>query len=206
MSVPAQAPQQSRLTEQLRKSVRKAYSAAAEEPRGEHPFPVGQHFAKTLGYPLELFAPLPSVATEAFSGVSNVSIFANIPVGATVLDLGCGAGLDSLIAARRVGPTGRVIGVDFSTAMLARAGRAALELGIKNMELYQADAEALPIKDGLIDVALVNGIFNLNPKRDAIFRELGRVVRGGGVLYAAELILREALPAETRESEADWFA
>ncbi|MBI3779804.1 MAG: methyltransferase domain-containing protein [candidate division NC10 bacterium] len=135
-----------------------------------------------------------------------MAIFAEIPAGTTVLDLGCGAGLDSLIAAERVGPRGRVIGVDFSEAMLARARQSAAEVGVGHVEFYQADAEKLPIEDGLIDVALVNGIFNLNPERDEIFGELARVVRQGGEVYAAELILHEPLPPEILDSEANWFA
>lgn len=193
-------------TQQLREGVRRAYSSAAKRPQDKHPFPVGREFAESLGYPQNLLASLPSVSIDAFAGVSNVAIFADIPVGATVLDLGCGAGLDSLIAAQRVGSKGRVIGVDFSEAMLARARQAVEEVGIDNVEYRHADAEKLPIEDGLTDVALVNGIFNLNPKRDAIFRELVRVVRKGGALYAAELMLREPLPPEIKNSETDWFA
>ena len=191
---------------QLRDGVRRAYSAAAERPQDNHPFPVGRSFAESLGYPQDLLAALPSTSVDAFSGVSNVAVFARIPAGAVVLDLGCGAGLDSLIAAQRVGPQGRVIGVDFSDAMLARARQGAVELGVRNVEFYQADAEKLPIEDGLIEVALVNGIFNLNPEREAIFRELARVVREGGAVYAAELILTEPLSPEVQASETNWFA
>lgn len=193
-------------TQQLREGVRRAYSAAAERPQDEHPFPVGRRFAESLGYPLDRLAALPSASVDAFSGVSNVAVFADIPAGATVLDLGCGAGLDSLLAARRVGLQGRVIGVDFSEAMLARARHAAAEAGVGNAEFYPADAESLPLADDVIDVALVNGIFNLNPARAAILRELARVVRPGGGVYAAELILRESLPREIQESESNWFA
>jgi arsenite methyltransferase len=190
----------------LRDKVRGAYSCAAEQPKEKHAFPVGKQFAESLGYPADLLARLPSVACEAFAGVSNVSLFAEVPVGATVLDLGCGSGTDTLIAARRVGPTGRVIGVDFSTTMLSRAGQAVAESGVVNVELRESDAERLPISDGEIDVAIVNGIFNLNPARDAIFRELARVIKPAGTLFAAELILSQPLPPETRASETDWFA
>jgi SAM-dependent methyltransferase len=193
-------------TQQLRDGVREAYSAAAESPQDEHPFPVGRRFAESLGYPQDLLAGLPSVSVDAFSGVSKVAIFADIPVGVIVLDLGCGAGFDSLIAARRVGSNGRVIGVDFSDTMLARARQAAVETGANNVAFYQADAESLPIGEGTIDIALINGIFNLNPKREAIFLDLARVVRQGGAVYAAELILKEPLPPEIQENEANWFA
>ena len=190
----------------LRNGVRKAYSAAAERPQDEHPFPVGRSFAESLGYPQDLLAGLPSACVDAFSGLSNVAIFADIPQGATVLDLGCGGGLDSLIAARRVGPAGRVIGVDFSDAMLARARQAAVEAKAGNVEFRQADAEDLPLDDGSVDVALANGILNLNPAREAILAELARVVRLGGRVYAAELILKEPLPPEVLDSEVNWFA
>ena len=193
-------------TEQLRDAVRVAYSAAAERPQDEHPFPMGRLFAESLGYPKKLLAGLPPRSVEGFDGVSNVAIFDHIPVGATVLDLGCGAGLDSFIAAQRVGPKGRVVGVDFSDAMLARARQGASEVDAENLEFYLAEADALPIEDGAIDVALVNGIFNLNPHRDTIFRELARVVRPGGAVYAAELILNGPLLPDVRDSETNWFA
>lgn len=192
--------------EYLREGVRKACSAAAERPQDEHPFPVGLEFALSLGYPEDLLASLPAVAVRAFSGVSNVSVIANLPKSATVLDLGCGAGLDSLIAARRVGPAGKVIGIDFSEAMLRCAQQAVAEARVKNVELHQAVAETLPLQDATVDVALVNGIFNLSPARDAIFRELARVVRPSGTVYAAELILKEPLPPEEQASDANWFA
>src|SRR6266851_2483145 len=105
----------------LCEAVRSAYSSAARQPGGAHPFPVGRELAASLGYPPELLDSIPSVAVEAFAGVSNVAVVAEIPAGARVLDLGCGAGLDALIAAGRVGARGRVLGVDFSEAMLARA-------------------------------------------------------------------------------------
>jgi arsenite methyltransferase len=190
----------------LREMVRGAYSTAAEQPQQKHAFPVGRQFAESIGYPAELLASLPSVACDAFAGVSNVSLFAEIPSAATVLDLGCGSGTDTLIAARRVGPTGKVFGVDFSAAMLSRVRQAVAESGALNVELRESDAERLPIGDATVDVAIVNGIFNLNPARDTIFHELPRVVRPGGTVYAAELILSQPLPAEVRASEADWFA
>jgi arsenite methyltransferase len=167
---------------------------------------VGRQFAQSLGYPSRLLADLPASAVEAFAGVSNVAVFADIPKGAIVLDLGCGSGLDSLIAAKRVGPAGRVIGLDFCEPMLARARQSAAEVSYHNMEFHRADAEELFLEDAAIDVALVNGIFNLNPARDLIFRELARVVRPGGTVYGAELILREPLPPEEQVSETNWFA
>lgn len=194
------------VAEDIREAVRHAYSKAAEAPQEEHPFPVGRAFAESVGYPGKLLDSLPSVAVEAFAGVSNVAIFAEITVDDHVLDLGCGAGLDSLIAADRVGPTGRVTGIEFSAAMMARARQAAEIHGVANIQLVKTAAENLPMPDDSVDVAMVNGIFNLNPARDAIFRELARVIRKGGSVYAAELILREPLPPETVKDPSNWFA
>jgi arsenite methyltransferase len=194
------------LAKRLYEGVKKAYSSAAERPTEQHPFPVGRAFAESLGYPKELLETLPAYSVDAFAGVSNVSIYAEIPAGSTILDLGCGAGLDTLIAARRTGPTGQVIGIDFSGSMLGRARRAAQEAGLENIEFREFPAEHLPLTDGKIDVAIVNGIFNLNPHREAIFGELFRVVRRGGHVYAAELILIESITNSSPPPEADWFA
>jgi SAM-dependent methyltransferase len=190
----------------LRSGVRNAYSAAAEEPGGKHPFPLGKRFAKSLGYPRALLKQLPVASVEAFTGTSNVSGFAELSPGDFVLDVGCGGGLDSLVAAERVGTEGSVIGVDFSLPMIVRARCAVREADRPNVLFCLADAETLPLADGSVDKALVNGIFNLNPRRASIFRELARVVRKGGTVYAAEII--EIQPSEQAlpSSDSDWFA
>jgi arsenite methyltransferase len=193
-------------TEILRRKVREAYSAAAEQPENFRIFPVGRRFAESVGYPPDLLSGLPASAVDAFAGVSNVSLFAEVPRGASVLDLGCGAGLDSLVAAQRTGSDGIVLGVDFSEPMLDRARHSACEAGTGHVAFFRADAECLPFRAGSLDLALVNGIFNLNPARDAILRDLRRVVRQGGSVYAAELILSQPLAREERESERNWFA
>lgn len=193
-------------TEQRRRQgVRRAYSAAAAKSDEAHPFPLGREFAESLGYPEALLAELPDVAVDAFTGVSNVSVFARIPEGSAVLDVGCGAGLDALVAARRSGDGGHVTGIDFSENMLSRARRAAREAAQENVIFVQAIAEQLPLRDQSVDVALVNGIFNLNPARTAIFHELSRVMRTGGAVFAAELVVRLGIPKRARE-EDDWFA
>ena len=189
----------------LRSLVCEAYSAAALAPRDRHPFPVGRAFAEDAGYPPAWLDTLPPASVEAFTGVSNVSQFAEIPAGSAVLDLGCGAGLDTFIAARRAGPAGTAIGLDFSAPMLARARQSAAQAGTASLLFARADGERLPLRHASIDVAMVNGIFNLNPARDAIFAELARVLRPGGRVFAAELILAspDCAPAH---NPANWFA
>ena len=154
---------------QLRNAVHNAYSVAAERPTQKHAFPVGRLLAERLGYPADVLDTLPLAAVEAFAGVSNLAVSATIPAGAHVLDLGCGAGLDSLILAGRVGPTGQVVGIDFSEAMLTRARQAATASAFDSIVTFRCgDAEQLPLDDASVDVALVNGIFNLNPDRKSV--------------------------------------
>jgi arsenite methyltransferase len=193
------------MTSSIRAGVHDAYSAAGERPSDSHPFPVGRSFAESVGYSAEWLSSLPDDCVDRFAGVSNISLVAEMAEGATVLDLGCGAGLDSLIASRRIGPAGRVAAVDFSQAMLEHARRGAREAAAENVIFCRADAERLPLPDASVDLALVNGIFNLNPARECIFHELARVVRRGAAVYSAELILSAALPPE-QQNTANWFA
>src|SRR5512140_2585859 len=145
------------------RAVRDAFERLGEHPDGDHPIPAGRALAEGVGYPPHLLDALPAAAVEAFAGVAYIHGWADIPPGCDVLDLGCGAGTDSLIAARR---GARVMGVDFAPAMLRRARAGALALGLSNVEFRQGSAEAIPAPDASFDVALVNGIFNLNPARD----------------------------------------
>jgi ubiquinone/menaquinone biosynthesis C-methylase UbiE len=190
----------------LRSGVQQAYSSIATTPKAQHPFPVGRPLALNVGYPRQQLDQLPASASAAFAGVSAVPRFARLTSGATVLDVGCGAGLDSLIAAQGIGATGQVVGIDFSAEMLARAAANAATMGLTNVRFLRTDAERLPLTTGAIDIALINGIFNLNPARAAIFAELARVVRPGGAIYAAEIVLRNPLPPQPITKDADWFA
>ncbi|HEV2474768.1 MAG TPA: methyltransferase domain-containing protein [Chthonomonadales bacterium] len=190
--------------DELRESVNQAYSQIAESPQQDAPFPTGRALAESLGYLAGLLNSLPVAAVEAFCGVSTVSLFAEIPAGSTVLDLGCGSGTDALVAARRTGPHGKVFAVDFSISMIQRAREAAAQSAMQNVEILLSDAERLPVEHETIDVALVNGIFNLNPFRSRIFSELCRVVKPGGAVYAAELILAKPL-SEKEKSTLSWF-
>ncbi len=192
--------------DELMGKVREAYSDAASDPQDPRPFPMGYEFAVSVGYPEDLLNDLPKSSVDRFTGVSNVALFAEIPANSTVLDLGCGSGTDSLIAATKTGPEGRVYGVDFSPSMLSYAQTGASEAGISNTEFREAEGQSIPFADGTFDVGLVNGIFNLNPDRTGLFRELARVVRPGGVMYCAEIILSEPMDDEERAGLANWFS
>jgi ubiquinone/menaquinone biosynthesis C-methylase UbiE len=159
-----------------------------------------------VGYPSALLKTIPKQSIESFTGVSNVSLFSEIGDGMTVLDLGCGAGLDAVVASQRAGPTGRVVGVDFSPDMVAKARGAVLETGASNIEIVMSRGEHLALAADSFDLAIVNGIFNLNPFRTQLFHELARVVKPGGSVWSAEIILNETLPDAHTRSEAAWFA
>jgi len=191
---------------QLREGVLRAYSEAATNPQGKHPFPVGRWFAESIGYPVKILNSLPPLVAETFTGVSNVSIFAEIPEGSTVLDIGCGAGLDAFIASQKTGIRGHVIGIDFSDTMIQKAREATSKVNLNNIEFYCAAAEKLPFSNESVDVILVNGIFNLNPFRDQVFSELVRVIKTGGSVYAAELVLKKPQPAKKVHKLDDWFS
>lgn len=190
----------------LRTSVRDAYSGAATDPTGRHPFPVGAQFARSLGYPEAILNSIPASSVEGFTGVSNVSVFASLPESSTVLDLGCGAGLDAFIAAQRTGPRGQVIGIDFSAEMLSRANSSRRQLNLSHLVFVLASAEQLPLRDASVDHVLVNGLFNLNPYRDQIFDELARVLKPEGSVFGAELILQAPLASTAGTSAANWFS
>jgi SAM-dependent methyltransferase len=192
--------------DELLVKVREAYSGASDNPGGSHPFPLGFDFALSLGYPEALLRSLPQSSVARFTGVSNVPVFADIPAGSKVLDLGCGGGTDSLIAAAKTGSTGQVYGVDFSTSMLSQARAGAAESGTDNVEFHEAAGQRIPFATGTFDVALVNGIFNLNPNRSGLFQELARVIRPGGVLYGGEIILCEPMCDEERAGLSNWFS
>jgi SAM-dependent methyltransferase len=191
----------------LRQKVREVYSEAAINPKSELPFPIGRSFAEQVGYPKELLDSLPGLISESFVGVSNVSIYAEIPEAATVLDIGCGAGLDSIIAAEKTGEKGKVVGIDFSKKMVEKAKKSISLTSYKNIEFHNAPAESLPFQSRSFDIVLANGIFNLNPFRDKIFKEIKRVLKCGGGVYASEVIF--AKPREHPDNVVkinDWFA
>ena len=186
----------------LREQVRAVYSRVAAQPAARHPFTVGRGLAVRAGYPEEWLSKIPAPSVDSFAGVSCLPSFADPPADAQVLDLGCGAGLDSLLTAPKVRS---VIGIDFSEEMLNVARDSARAMAIANVEFRVGDAERIPVDPGSCDAAVVNGIFNLNQARSEIFRELARVVRLGGMIYAAELILKAPLPSGVEPSREDWF-
>jgi len=191
--------------ETLKDEIVSIYSRVAEEPGGDFHFNRGaQYAAETLGYDAEELALLPTGSTNSFAGVGNPFVGEPIEEGATVLDIGCGAGMDVLIAARRVGPKGRAIGVDFTESMRRRATKSAAALGLKNVEILSGDALSLPVEDESVDVVISNGVLNLTPNKLRAFREIARVLKPGGRLQIADIVLAEDLSERARSDIDLW--
>jgi SAM-dependent methyltransferase len=182
--------------DRLRAEVRGKYREVALSPRAEHHFHTGRTLALLLGYDEDLVATLPDRAIESFAGVGNPFSLRAIRSGERVVDIGAGAGFDSFVAARQVGPTGQVTGIDMTPEMLAKARETAVLLGATNVEFREGFAESLPVSDESCDVVISNGVFNLCPDKRAVFDEVFRVLRPGGVLQFADIANGRTVPPE----------
>src|SRR4051812_17958809 len=192
-------------TQLVRQEVSKMYSRVAADPNGDFHFHRGPAYAvEFLGYDPAELAALPSECTASFAGIANPHLIAPIVRGETVLDIGCGAGTDLLLAARKVGPNGRAIGIDMTEAMLDLALASAAAAGLANVEVHRADATALPLPDASIDVVISNGVLNLVPEKDKAFAEILRVLRPGGRLQLADIVLNAPLSAKARGDVGLW--
>jgi SAM-dependent methyltransferase len=188
----------------LRAAVLERFAAVASSPGQEKKFPVGPGSARKLGYDPGEIDALPAPVAESFCGVGNPLGLGGALPGQTVLDLGSGSGLDSLLAARRVGPTGKVIGVDLCPEMVEKARRNALPLGLGNVEFVTAGIEHVPLPGGSADVVISNGVFNLCPDKPAVLAEAFRVLRPGGRLQMADVLLEEGVTPEQVTRKGAW--
>lgn len=192
-------------TQVLRSEVSKIYSRVATEPDGDFHFHRGPAYAADfLGYDPAELASLPAECTASFAGIANPHAIAPILAGETVLDIGCGAGMDLLLAARRVGPSGRAIGIDMTEAMRDRARGSAAAAGLTNVEVHRADATALPLTDSSVDVVISNGVINLVPEKEKAISEIRRVLRPGGRLQIGDIVLDAELGEDIRRNIDLW--
>jgi SAM-dependent methyltransferase len=179
----------------LRAEVQAMYARVASAPHGEFHFHRGPGYAASmLGYDGVELAALPGDVTSAFAGVANPHAIARLPIGATVVDIGCGAGTDLLLAARRVGATGRAIGVDMTEAMRRRATEGAAACGLNNVEVRSGDATLLPVDDRSVDVVISNGVLNLVPEKQRAVAEIARVLEPGGRAQIGDIAIGDVLP------------
>lgn len=185
--------------QRLREEVRALYGRVAEDPAADFHFHRGPRYAvERLGYDAAELAALPARACASFAGVGNPHRIDALLAGETVLDIGCGAAMDLLLAARRVGPTGRAIGVDMTPSMIEAARASAREAGLDNVDIRQGDAESLPVDDASVDAVLSNGVLNLTTDKGKAFAEIARVLRPGGRLLLADITVDSELSEKIR--------
>jgi arsenite methyltransferase len=185
-------------------AVKTRFAALALRPAEEQRFPVGPESTKRLGYEAREIDTLPLGVTESFAGVGNPFALGDLQPGQRVLDLGCGAGMDSILAARRVAPGGTVIGVDMVEEMLAKARRNTEALGLCNLDYQLGRADALPVPTASVDVIITNGVFNLCVDKPKVIAEMFRVLRPGGCLHMADIFLEEHVTSEQLAGMGTW--
>lgn len=188
----------------LRSAIQAEYAEVATQPEKGFHFHTGRHLARLLGYPPEVTDPLPESVIESFAGVANPFIFGDLQPGETVVEIGSGAGFDAVLAVQHVGPNGRVIGVDMTPSMLEKARANITGLGLTNLEFRQGYMEALPIDDATADVVISNGVINLSPDKEAVFREIARVLKPGGRIQMADIVVARAVPDAAKENIDLW--
>ncbi len=155
-------------------------------------------------YDREQLALLPPGAIAQALGVGNPIRAAGLKAGEVVIDLGCGGGIDTILAAHAVGPSGKAIGLDMLPEMLEVASRNVAESGITNIEWLRGDLEAIPLPEASVDVAVSNGVVNLSPRKSRVFAEIYRILRPGGRFVAADIVVDEDLPPEVFTDPAAW--
>jgi arsenite methyltransferase len=209
MSAPAQpVPGAARAVaidrDELRRAVQQEYAVVAAEPeRGFH-FHTGRPLARMLGYDEAWLDGIPEPTIASFAGTGNPFSLQPLHEGERVVDVGSGAGIDSLIAARMVGPSGQVIGVDMTPAMLERARTSAATMGATNVKFREGYAEALPVEDGWADVVISNGVLNLFPDKLGGLHEMARVLRAGGRLQIGDILVQTAVPDGAKRNIDLW--
>ncbi|WP_242338459.1 MULTISPECIES: methyltransferase domain-containing protein [Anaeromyxobacter] len=192
-------------TARLRAEIQSIYSRVASAPDGEFHFHRGLDYAVDfLRYDRAALAALPPLAVESFAGVGNPLRMETITAGSTVVDIGCGAGTDLLLAAKAAGPGGRAIGIDMTQSMLRKAEAAAAAAGLTNVELRQGDALELPVESGSVGFVISNGVLNLAPDKRRAFSEVFRVLRPAGRFLYADIVVRSELPESIRSDIDLW--
>jgi arsenite methyltransferase len=189
----------------LREEIQKTYTDVSKRQQQDFIFPTGRAWAEELGYPKALLDRIPDATVESFAGVANHFALGAINEGETVLDLGCGAGTDLLIAAQMTGPSGRAIGIDLTPSMVERARESAIEMGLMgNVEVLEGMIEQLTFADDAIDVVISNGVIDLVPDKEAVFSQIRRVLKPGGRLQMADVVIHREVSEEAKRDIDLW--
>jgi arsenite methyltransferase len=190
--------------QQLRQAIQMEYHEVASKPDKGFHFIVGRPLAEKLGYDMSEVDQLPESVVESFAGVGNPFALGKLKHGEVVADLGSGAGFDSVLAMRQVGRTGRVIGVDMTPSMLEKARNNAEKTGHNQIEFREGYLEDLPIADNSVDVVISNGVFNLTPHKEKAFAEAHRILKPGGRMQVADILVQKEVPESARNEVDLW--
>ena len=190
----------------LREEVKGKYREVAANPHGEYHFHTGRPLARRLGYAPGLVDEMPDAAVESFAGVANPFALRPLNPGEKVVDAGSGAGFDCFIAAKQVGPSGRVVGVDMLAEMLEKSRASARAMGLGNVEFREGLIEDMPVEEGWADVVISNGVINLCADKKRAFEEIWRVLRPGGRLQFADIANGKPVPASALRNVDLWTA
>ena len=192
-------------TQELETKVRDMYRHVAEEPHGKYHFELGRPLAERLGYPPDILNRIPEGAIESFAGVGYFFDLAELSEGESVVDLGSGSGMDVFFAADRVGPSGTVVGIDFTIEQLEKARRIAQETGFAQVDFREGRIEKLPVEEASCDCVISNGVINLAPDKGLVFAEAARVLRPSGRLAIADIVSEQQMK-ESIVCDADLWA
>ena len=189
----------------IEKSILGKYAKVAISPENLFKYPTGLAGLRALNYDPEIIQTLPESVLASFCGVGNPFMLGQINEGEAVLDIGCGAGVDTIFAAMMVGPTGRAVGVDMTPAMLVRARKSVQVMALENVSFEEASAENLPFEDASFDVIISNGVFNLVANKHRALAEAFRILKSNGRFMAADQILVGQLPKDKKSRIKSWF-
>jgi len=188
----------------LRQAIQDEYALVADNPAHGFHFLVGRPLARLLGYAEDWLEGIPEATIASFAGTGNPFSAGTLRPGERVVDVGSGGGIDSLIAAKMVGPNGHVIGIDMTPAMLTKARASAAAAGTPNVEFREGFGEALPVEDGWADLIISNGVLNLMPDKDGALREMARVLKPGGRLQIGDILVQKPVPQSAKQDIALW--
>jgi arsenite methyltransferase len=190
--------------EELRRFISEKYSEVATNPELGFHFHTGRPLALMLGYPAALIDSLPAANLASFAGTGNPFLFGDLRAGERVVDVGCGTGVDTLMAAQQVGPGGKVVAVDMTAEMREKTQEGVRAMGLSNVEVRSGFAETLPVDDGFADVIISNGVVNLCPDKRAVFREMLRVLKPGGRVQIGDILVHREVPQDSKDDIALW--